>query len=500
MCRFVRKTIATMTIVVSATFPALAAGGNATADRLAEQIRHRVESAVVFEKPKEVANVLAFESLAKKASWTEVWPNANGGESVRNVQAKLWNAPIRAALAKHDSVFLPKSDKPYYINEPIVLRSGQRLLADREAEIRLAPGTNTCMVRNEHLVSGQERPISAETQPDTGIAVEGGIWTTLATSTDQSNGNDQGWPSRGNTAIHCHGVILLSNVRGVAIRNLVIRQSRAHAVQLSNCREFLVENVTFDNHRRDGVHVNGPASFGIIRKIRGVTGDDFIALNAWDWSNTVPSFGSIDHVLVEDIRGNPRLGGTDEIRLLPGTKKFADGRKLDCPVADCVLRNLHDIRTFKIYDQPNLELGRDQDFSDPIGTIRNVHFEGLVFHRPGRFQIAANVDGLTVRDVQLHFGESFAPARFKLVEIGPMSETCRVDAKDPKTWVELFSPDRDVAVRGFRLGDVRAGRGDGLQPLQNAESALVKIADQKPNPDYPKTTPRGGKGKAVVLP
>jgi len=47
------------------------------------------------------------------------------------------------------------------------------------------------------------------------------------------------------------------------------------------------------------------------------------------------------------------------------------------------------IRTVKMYDQPNLELGRDKDFADPIGTIRNVYFSRLIFERPGRFQIAA---------------------------------------------------------------------------------------------------------------
>ena len=35
-------------------------------------------------------------------------------------------------------------------------------------------------------------------------------------------------------------------------------------------------------------------------------------------------------------------------------------------------------------------------------------------------------------------------------------------------------------------------------PMPHAEDRLVKIADQKPNPDYPKTTPRGGTGKAIL--
>lgn len=487
----------------AAAFPGAATvSGASPAGLLAEQIKDRVHHSVrdLTSPRKESCSVVEFESLAVPASWNEIWPDASGREVASVVNAKIWNAAIQAALTEHDAAFLPKRDKPYYLNDPIILSSGQRLCADPEAEIRLVPGTNTCMVRNEHLVSGQEGPIPPDTVPDSNILIEGGVWTTLATTPAQSNGNGQGWPARQERSLHCHGVVLFSNVRAAVVRNLTVRQSRAHAVQLSNCSDFLVANITFQEHRRDGIHVNGPASYGVIRGVRGVTGDDFVALNAWDWSNTVPSFGPIHHVLVDGVFGNARLNGTDEIRLLPGTKSFADGRKLDCPVADCVFRNLHDICTFKVYDQPNLEIGRDRDFCDPIGTINNVYFRHLVFNRPGRFQIAANVAGLAVDDVQLNFDPASSNYRsFKLVEIGPMSQTYKIKPEDPSSWVELFSPDRDVTVRDFRLTNVRVKGGDGPQPLPNAEIDLVSVTDQKPNPDYPKTTPRGGRGRAIVI-
>ncbi len=471
------------------------------ADQLAGQIETHVRQAIDAARLSgQEASVIQFERLAVTESWTEVWPSATG-ETTREVKARLWNAAIRASLVKHDAVFLPKRNEPYYINDPIVLKSGQRLYADREAEIRLVPGSNTCMVRNETLLSGKSGPIPADAKPDTQISIEGGIWTTLATSQTQSNSNVYGRSAREFEVPSCHGVIILSNVRGVAIRNVVVRQSRAHAVQLSNCREFLVEGVAFDQHRRDGIHVNGPASYGIIRNIRGATGDDFVAFNAWDWSNTAPAFGPIHHVVVEAIHGNSQLGGTDEIRLLPGVKTFANGAQLDCPIHDCVFRELHDIRTFKIYDQPNLELGRDRDFSDPIGTVRNVYFDRLTFSRAGRFQVAAHVDGLTINDVRLNWDIGASGTNdYRLVEIGPMSQAFKFDANDPSRWVELFSPDRDVTIRDFKLTNVCAKGVDGVKPVPQAESRLVQIADQKPNPDYPNTTPRGGTGRAILLP
>ena len=185
-----------------------------------------------------------------------------------------------------------------------------------------------------------------------------------------------------------------------------------------------------------------------------------------------------------------------EIRVLPGVKNFPDRTKLDCPVADCVFRDLVDIRTVKLYDQPNLEMGRDKDFSDPIGAIRKLYFEGLNLSRRCIFQLAANIDGLRVDDVQLTFGFG---GDYKLVEIGPMSQTWNYPPDDPSKWVEVFSPDRDVTVRNFHLTNVRVKADGAMKPLADAEARLVKVSDQKLNPNYPKTTPRGGTGKAYWI-
>jgi hypothetical protein len=141
------------------------------AQRLAGEISEHVERATqtLLSPSAAACSVVEFEALAVPATWAEVWPDGSGKESTRAVTAPIWNAPIQAALAKHGAVFFPKRDQPYYINSPIVLTSGQRIGADPEAEIRLVPNTNTCMVRNQHLVSGQDRPIPADAVPDTDL-------------------------------------------------------------------------------------------------------------------------------------------------------------------------------------------------------------------------------------------------------------------------------------------------------------------------------------------
>ena len=433
-----------------------------------------------------------YRSHVRTETWTEQWPAADGTLQPREITAEVWTAAFQAALKEHGKVYVPARAEPYYLDGPVVLKSGDTFKADKNTELRLKPGSNTCMVRNANLIGFASTPVPEDTRPDRNITIEGGIWTTLATTPKETNGNSRGASAKSQAVYGTHGVILLQNVRNVIVRNVTVRQSKAFAVHLGNVHEFLVEGIRLEQHRRDGVHVDGPASHGVIRDVRGDSHDDTVSIAAWDWRNCAPSFGPIHDLLIERVSGVPERS-TDAIRLLPGVKRFDDGTTLDCAISNIVLRELTDIREFKFYDQPNLELGRDKDFSVGLGWLRNVKLEKLVFTRPGVIQIAAEVDGLSIDAVEVRF----TPAEdFNLVEIGPMSQTYR-PGPDPARWVEIFSPDRDVTVRGFRLSGVStqsAKLGDA-----DAEARFVRVRNQTLNPKYPVSTPRGGTGKAKLV-
>jgi polygalacturonase len=328
--------------------------------------------------------------------------------------------------------------------------------------------------------------VSAETQPDRDITVEGGIWTTLATSAKESNGNLRGSSAGKNAVPGTHGVILLQNVRGVTVRNITVRQSRAFAVHLANVEDFTVDGLTLENHRRDGVHVNGPARRGLIRNVSGDSHDDTVALNAWEWKNYAPSYGAIHDIVIEDISGAPEgIPSANSIRFLPGKKKFADGTLLDCPIHDITVRRVAGITEFKLYDQPNLELGRDKDFSAGLGTLRNLRFEHLDLPRAARIEIHAELDGLVLDQVVLEENEPF-------ILIGPKSQTWRF-GDDHSKWVEIFSPDLDCSARNISISSVRVrGEENELAPEQ-----FVREIEQTMNHKYPATTPRGGTGKGT---
>jgi hypothetical protein len=350
------------------------------------------------------------------------------------------------------------------------------------------------MVRNENIVGFAEGPVSADLKPDTDIHIEGGIWTTLATTPTESNGNIRGFSSGQNPVFGTHGVILLNNVRRVTVRNLTVRQSNAFGVHLANAHEFTVDGLTLDRHGRDGVHVNGPASHGIIRRVRGDSRDDTAALNAWEWKNYAPSYGPIHDIVIEDVTGAPAdIPAANSIRLLPGVKRFDDGTTLACPLENITSRRITDIREFKLYDQPNLELGRDKDFSIGVGTLKNIHFEELVFNRPGRIELHADTDGLVIQNVKLNHTIS---DDWHLLAIGPNSQTYKHGrSEDPARWTEIFSPDLDCTVRNLTVRGVCAEGSPAELPIEQ----VVKVVEQKPNPDYPNSTPKGGKGKGIWI-
>lgn len=433
-----------------------------------------------------------FRPLVRTETWTERWPDAAGKIEARSVTAEVWTHAMQASLDAQSTVHIPARDKPYYLDGPLVLKSGQQLTADPRAEIRLKPGSNTCMVRNENVVGFSEQPVPDDLQPDTDIRIEGGIWTTLATSVAEANGNLCGASAQQNAVPGTHGVLLLQNVRRVTVRNIIVRQSKAFAVHFGNASEFTVDGLTLEDHRRDGVHVNGPASHGIIRHVRGDSADDPVALNAWEWKNYAPSYGPIHDILVEDITGAPAsVPATNAIRLLSGVKRFSDGTILGCPLHDITLHRITDIREFKLYDQPNLELGRDNDFSIGVGTLKNIRFEDLTFNRPGTIELHANTDCIAIQNVALNF--SVAPG-WHLLAIGPKSQTYkRAGSEDPAQWTEIFSPDLDCTVRNLTVSRIRTGESQTDLPIER----VVHVVQQKLNPDYPKTTPRGGTGKGI---
>ena len=480
-----------------------------------------IEGRVNFDDGAEVKPVTDYADMVREAAWQQAWnTDTRSMDAIHEVSGGIWSDAIEHALSENKAIYIPKMDWPIYIDRPIILRSGNHLIVHPETEIRLRVGTvGTCMVRNFQIVLSNNSPIQMCEGADEGILIEGGIWC------DQNNeGRGRGGEYDQNGSVPgSMGTFLLHNVARVAVRNVVFRDCSAFAVQLGNAVDYMIENITFDE-TADGIHIEGPSEKGIIRHIRGVTTDDAVALNAWDWYSASLTFGPITDVLVEDIE--MQAGYTwSELRLLPGTKVFSSGESVDCDIRRVFFRNIRGIHTFKMYDQPNLG-NPEGDFADPIGKMSDLYFADIeVVGIPkseyydqssdGVFDICNHIDGISIRDVRFNYIPGQTDMAPYLVSVGPKSltwhrtptdesgscwrPTVEGDANDE--WIDVFNPNANPIVKGLMVNDISIPdqNNPGSYVLHTDLSALINERHLSLNPDFPNSMPRGGTGRGKVI-
>ena len=405
---------------------------------------------------------------------------------------------IAEALSAHRAVAIPRLDAPICLERPIALDSGMRLRVHPETVLRMSPGRCGCMVRNAHLLDGCAGPMSGARDHD--IVVEGGVWEDAPRAGVPDD--DDPTLSRFVAGGLLLGVIFFCGADRVTVRNLTVRRGEEYALLLAGCNDFTVRGITFDDQKKDGIHVNGPAERGLIEDVHGQCGDDIVALNAWDWDTSAASFGPIRHITVRRVRCE-----AGEIRLLPGRKTYPGGAQADCPVERCSFEDIEGVYTIKMYQQPNCHNNERSvpDRSDIPGLIQDVTFEKVRLHQivdsgfgevcpEGLFEIGADCRGLLIRDVTLDFPASVYTRRGgALVSVGPKSSTWTRGYADPARWTELFEPDLICTAEDISFENVRFA---GERCVD--ESQLIRARHLTVNEDYPNTIPRGGTGYGVV--
>jgi len=480
-----------------------------------------IEDRVGLHERGELKSVTDYVDLVREVEWEQEWdPRARSMSQIHDVSGSIWSDAIEQCLAENGSVYIPQIDIPIYIDRPIVLRSGDRLVVHPETEIRLKVGAvGTCMVRNAQVVLSQDSPVQICDGADEDILVEGGIWC------DQNNeGRGRGGEYDQEGSIPgSMSIFLFHNISRIAVRNVVFRDCSAFAVQLGNAIDYIVEDITFDE-TADGIHIEGPSERGIIRHIYGKTNDDAIALNAWDWQTSSITFGTITDVLIEDIEMQPGYTWS-ELRLLPGTKIFSTGETLDCDIRRCIFRNIRGIHTFKMYDQPNVG-NPEGDFADPIGKMSDLFFSDIVVDGIGQSEyydsssdgvldICTDIDGISIRNVHFNYIPGQTDMAPYLVSVGPKSLTWHRTPSDESgscwrppvkenaedEWIDVYNPNANPVVKGLVVKGI-------CMPDQNNPgsyvphvdlAALINERQSTPNPDFPNTMPRGGTGSGKVI-
>jgi len=471
-------------------------GGDAEISKAKEDLRKRL-LAVEQEVPNAVGPLKAlrdYASLAEKRTWHQGWNPVTRTLSKEPLAmtGMVWSAAIEQSMKEQNGVLIPEMAEPVYLDRSIIVESGSRIIVHPKTEIRMIIGdTEHCLVRNRHIVSGQNGPVDLCKGADRDILIEGGIWS------DQKNNGagPQGFrKGRDGLMLGSQGCFVLSNVEKVTVRNVTLRDYSSFGIQIGNARNFLVEGVCLDG-TKDGVHVDGPAQLGIIRNINGpLAGDDVVALNAWDWGTSSLTFGTISDILVQDTDVKK---GSCAIRILPGIKIFPDGSTLACEVSRCIFSHIRNCHSFKIYDQPNIRCVKE-DYSADIGFVSDLFFEdihvqplNLTTHndksKSGVFELCANASGLYLDNIYLDYVPG-TPFPEYLLTVGPKSRIARIPFAASGTQ-EIFNPKASPVAKHIVIRNVFTrpeGDAGEYQRHKNPE-ALVHCT----------SIPGGGQGRIV---
>jgi hypothetical protein len=373
------------------------------------------------------------------------------------MKGMVWSAAIEQSLKEQNGVSIPAMPEPLYLDRSIVVKTGSQVIVHPKTEIRMIiDEVEHCLIRNRSIVSGQEGAVELCRDADRDILIAGGIW-----SDQKNNGHGpQGFrKGKEGLMLGSQGAIVLSNVENVAIRNVTVKDNSSFGFQIGNARNFLVEGVRVDG-TKDGVHIEGPAEFGVVRDVRGpLAADDVVALNAWDWRTSSLTFGGITDILVEDVEVE---AGSCAIRILPGVKVFPDGSTLPCEVARCVFSEIRNCHTFKMYDQPNIRCVSD-DYSADLGTVADLYFEeiqvvpvDLTKHhdksKTAVFDLCEHARGLHFKDVRLDYVPGGVYPKY-LLAVGPKSSIRPIPFRKTGTQ-EIYNPKACPVADGITLADI----------------------------------------------
>jgi len=344
-----------------------------------------------------------------------------------------YSSALQQALNQYGNVYIPYSEKAIYISKAIILNTGNHLKVHPDTHIVLIG--DSLMLRNRNIIDGHLKNVVPNTVSDSDIYVSGGIW--------EGPDTQKNWFGGKRDFFGCDSLFMFSNVCDICIKDIRFKKSNRMAIQIGNCRNFIVQNIHLDNVERDGVHVEGPAKYGLINNIHGKAGDDHVALNSWDWPLYSLTFGTISDIIIEDISCQKDYLWS-EIRLLPGVKFFENGEITDCSIYNIVLKNIYNVHTFKLYFQPEpTEAPKDNEIIChdvnsferlPCGSMYNLFFDGIYmnyypvnkYHSPKKaaFEIYSDINGIFLNNIQFDYplkSEQFDC--YSLLSVGKKGDT-----------------------------------------------------------------------------
>lgn len=386
---------------------------------------------------------------------------------------KIWTEALQTALREHEIVEIGTSNEPYYIDDTVIIPSNRRIIAYR-AVIKLVPGCEVLMLRNEHVKDGTHAPFDSADH-DENISIVGGKWEESRTMREGYGASGR-FNRKDNGDGSFHGVstcMLFNNMEYLHLENVTFSHTAGFSAQMGNVKNAIFENIWFNDCYADGLHFGGNSENILARHLYGEVGDDIFALNAYDWQDSSVTFGPIKNVFCDDVNLAP-TGRYKAIRMVPGTYIYDDGSKVDCSISDTIVKNVRGVKTFKMYFQtPAYALGTEPERGE-VGSVDDLFFEDITVDLDspidpfksyctsdpvrgafGAFEIGANAGYISFENINLRAHKDIYPLSY-LVCIGPKS----IIYKEK----EIFDPYISCSVNTVELKNI----------LVNGERSLDK--------------------------
>ena len=284
----------------------------------------------------------------------------------------VWTEALQKALNEHQTVIIPSSVEPYYLDNSVLIPSNRRIIAEAGATIRLTDTTNVLMLRNTNTANGTHKKIT--TPRNTNISIEGGRWEDWCPH--RMGYGNSGKYDEERSFYGVSTCMLLENIDNLTLKNMVFKNCGGFCVQIGEAKNIIIENIIFENCFADGIHVNGNVENIHIKNVRGEVGDDLVAFNMFDWQDSAINFGPCKNAICEDLTLSQN-SHYKAIRIEPGVYTFDDGSTVDCSLTNAIFRRINNIKTFKLYCQtPPYFPGNNPEKAD-VGSGDNIFFEDI---------------------------------------------------------------------------------------------------------------------------
>lgn len=309
----------------------------------------------------------------------------------------------------------------YLLGTTLLMGSGDRLISTPETIYRMADGS--AKNARSFLVSNRN-PGNANQD----IVLDGGVWDGNCEHNPRGKDGDL-WGFTG-TAIN------FSNVKGLQVRNLTVRNPEAFSIRVGEVEEFVIEDIVFDHPisrpNQDGVHVGGYSFKGQLRRLKAITprttNDDMVALNADDDVERVLNLGMrrgpirditvegveapdvytfvrllsvtepVEQIRISGIRGGCRVHvlNINNWRFPPGVGAIRDVRIRDCDVKKTASAKWSDsqmdialgVDDFEVSDYRVTPGGHPEAY---VLTVRNDTRERITLSGLSEAQVAATL-------------------------------------------------------------------------------------------------------------